>query len=395
MAASVTTSRAVYAGLSCGLAFAVPVCAYAATLPFPQANGIVASCAVPFTVGALAGVGLVTAMSVVGDRRGAEGEDEAEAAFEAAETSGAWEHTASSEEPAQAEGGHRATQKHARRFFAKRDMPSDVPVIARAAGAMSEEDAWADLDALFSDDSPISCDATRSKDIYQIAFEELRRGNIRTARTDTPAAATGRMPAQGDAVSEAAPAPFAQPAAAATVATAATAAPATHAAAGAAVATAAPATQAATGAGVSPASTAMFMALAEQRVAARTAASASAPTVTASAADPVSAAPAPAPAAQPIDAFADRRGVWAAALDILSEPVAAAAPVAHEPYISASRAAAIEEGKRANRRHDHVNELIEEELGQTESPAVRRSSREYLRVIQGGTASMPALQAEA
>lgn len=378
MAASVTTSRAVYAGLSCGLAFAVPVCAYAATLPFPQANGIVASCAVPFTVGALAGVGLVTAMSVVGDRRGAEGEDEAEAAFEAAETPGMWEHTASAEEPAQAEGRHRATQKHARRFFGKRDMPSDVPVIARAAGAMSEEDAWADLDALFSDDSPISCDATRSKDIYQIAFEELRRGNIRTARTDTPAAATGRMPAQGDAVSEAAP--FAQPAAAATMATAATAAPAT---------------QAAMGAGVSPASTAMFMALAQQRVAARTAASASAPTVTASAADPVSAAPAPAPAAQPIDAFADRRGVWAAALDILSEPVAAAAPVAHEPYISASRAAAIEEGKRANRRHDHVNELIEEELGQTESPAVRRSSREYLRVIQGGTASMPALQAEA
>lgn len=378
MAASVTTSRAVYAGLSCGLAFAVPVCAYAATLPFPQANGIVASCAVPFTVGALAGVGLVTAMSVVGDRRGAEGEDEA--AFEAAETSGAWEHTASSEEPAQAEGGHRATQKHARRFLGKRDMPSDVPVIARAAGAMSEEDAWADLDALFSDDSPISCDATRSKDIYQIAFEELRRGNIRTARTDTPAAATGRMPAQGDALSEAAPAPFAQPAAAAAMATAATAATAA---------------QAATGAGVSPASTAMFMALAEQRVAARTAASASAPTVAASAAEPVSAEPASVPAAQPVDAFADRRGVWAAALDILSEPVAAAAPVAHEPYISASRAAAIEEGKRANRRHDHVNELIEEELGQTESPAVRRSSREYLRVIQGGTASMPALQAEA
>ena len=380
MAASVTTSRAVYAGLSCGLAFAVPVCAYAATLPFPQANGIVASCAVPFTVGALAGVGLVTAMSVVGDHRGAEGEDEAEVAFEAAGTPGMWEHTASAEEPAQAEGKHRAGQKHARRFFGKRDMPSDVPVIARAAGAMSEEDAWADLDALFSDDSPISCDATRSKDIYQIAFEELRRGNIRTARTDAPAAATGRMPAQGDVARDAAPEPFAQPAAAAT---------------GAAVATAAPATHAATGAGVSPASTAMFMALAQQRVAARAAGSASASTATVSVAEPVSAEPVSAPAAQQVDAFADRRDVWAAALDILSEPVAAAAPVAHEPYISASRAAAIEEGKRANRRHDHVNELIEEELGQTESPAVRRSSREYLRVIQGGTASMPALQAEA
>ena len=45
--------------------------------------------------------------------------------------------------------------------------------------------------------------------------------------------------------------------------------------------------------------------------------------------------------------------------------------------------------------HAHVNELIEQELGQIASPTVRRSSREYLRVIQGGTASMPALQAEA
>ena len=67
MAASVTTSRAIYAGLSCGFAFAVPVCAYAVTLPFPQANGIVAGCAMPFTVGALAGVGLVTALSAVAD----------------------------------------------------------------------------------------------------------------------------------------------------------------------------------------------------------------------------------------------------------------------------------------------------------------------------------------
>ena len=71
MAASVTTSRAIYAGLSCGVAFAVPVCAYAVTLPFPAANGIVATCALPFTVGALAGVGLVTAMGAVAAARAA------------------------------------------------------------------------------------------------------------------------------------------------------------------------------------------------------------------------------------------------------------------------------------------------------------------------------------
>ncbi|WP_297037519.1 hypothetical protein, partial [uncultured Enorma sp.] len=106
------------------------------------------------------------------------------------------------------------------------------------------------------------------------------------------------------------------------------------------------------------------------------------------------------PAAPAQDAFADRRNVWSAALDILAEPeapVRTAAPASQAAAFNQnpSRANAIAEGRRANRMHAHVNELIEQELGQIASPAVRRSSREYLRVIQGGTASMPALQAEA
>lgn len=438
MAASVTTSRAIYAGLSCGFAFAVPVCAYAVTLPFPQANGIVAGCAMPFTVGALAGVGLVTALSAVADHRSGDVDVEGTAAVE--------EEHAPSHRAARSHGKREARAQHAQdgdveRFFGKRGVPRDVPVIARAAGAPSEAAAWADIDALFDDDSPISCDASRSKDIYQIVFEELRRGAVHAERPAGSAAATGRMTPMS-----------ARPAAAAAstphVATPPTATPA------AARHAQTPAASAAT-------STAMFMAFAQQRAAAHAAegaaqapghavaqpsapayglraeasaytargmgydrdadaraalasldrfggqrlatpaASAHAASAATALAQPSFAAPAAqAPAAPAQDAFAGRRDVWSAALDILAESeasVRAAGSGSQDVALNQnpSRANAIAEGRRANRMHAHVNELIEQELGQIASPAVRRSSREYLRVIQGGTASMPALQAEA
>ena len=493
MAASVTTSRAIYAGLSCGVAFAVPVCAYAVTLPFPAANGIVATCALPFTVGALAGVGLVTAMGAVDDARAdAHDEDVAVGEHEASHAAGA--HGADEQ---------RRSAHAGSRFFGKRGVPRDVPVIARASGAPSEEDAWAEIDALFSEDSPISCDAAHSKDIYEIAFEELRRN---AAPAPQAAAAAAAVPAAASATPHhAAHAGYAStswqaPADASAAMTGApVAAPAYRATASPAASQAwqaAPAASAAT-------STAMFMALAQQRAAAHAAsapantnafmpqagathtsaqasptstsyaAPAARPQATAgmaassyagaparpmvqpAAADapfdrdadaraalasldrfgserlarpvtgsmPAQAAPAApatsgvwatnpaarpaaaaapvapsAPAAQPAastDVFADRRSVWAAALDILAEPEEPVRPAPATTAASARRASAIAEGKRANRMHEHVNELIEQELGQVASPAVQHSSREYLRVIQGGTASMPALQAEA
>lgn len=497
MAASVTTSRAIYAGLSCGVAFAVPVCAYAVTLPFPAANGIVATCALPFTVGALAGVGLVTAMGAVADARAnAHDEDAAVGEHEASHAAGA--HGADEQ---------RRSAHAGSRFFGKRGMPRDVPVIARASGAPSEEDAWAEIDALFSEDSPISCDAAHSKDIYEIAFEELRRNaapapQAAAAATAAPAAASAAP--HHAAHAGYAPTSWQAPAGASAAMTgapvAAPARPATASPTASQAWQAAPAASAAT-------STAMFMALAQQRAAAhaasapantnafmpqagatRTSAQAT-PTSTsyaapaaraqatagmaassyagaparpmaqpADAADapfdrdadaraalasldrfgserlarpvtgsmPAQAAAAPAaqaasgawstnpaarpaataapaapsaPAAQPAaastDAFADRRGVWAAALDILAEPDEPVRPAPATTAASARRASAIAEGKRANRMHEHVNELIEQELGQVASPSVQHSSREYLRVIQGGTASMPALQAEA
>lgn len=497
MAASVTTSRAIYAGLSCGVAFAVPVCAYAVTLPFPAANGIVATCALPFTVGALAGVGLVTAMGAVADAR-ADAHDEDVAVGE---------HEASHAAGAHGSDEHHHSAHAGSRFFGKRGMPRDVPVIARASGAPSEEDAWAEIDALFSEDSPISCDAAHSKDIYEIAFEELRRN----AAPGAAAAAAGAAAAPAAASAAPhhaahagyAPTSWQAPAGASAAMTgapvAAPARPATASPTASQAWQAAPAASAAT-------STAMFMALAQQRAAAhaasapantnafmpqagatRTSAQAT-PTSTsyaapaaraqatagmaassyagaparpmaqpADAADapfdrdadaraalasldrfgserlarsvtgsmPAQAAAAPAaqatsvawatnpaarpaaaaapvapsaPAAQPAasaDAFADRRSVWAAALDILAEPEEPVHPAPATTAATARRASAIAEGKRANRMHEHVNELIEQELGQVASPAVQHSSREYLRVIQGGTASMPALQAEA
>ena len=62
---------------------------------------------------------------------------------------------------------------------------------------------------------------------------------------------------------------------------------------------------------------------------------------------------------------------------------------------SPERAAAVNEGALATERHMHVNELIEDEFDHVPSKSVRRTSREYLSVIQGGTASLPRLRAEA
>ena len=52
-------------------------------------------------------------------------------------------------------------------------------------------------------------------------------------------------------------------------------------------------------------------------------------------------------------------------------------------------------GAESTGRFARVNEMLEEELEKVPSQSMRASSREYLRVIQGGTMSMPRLTAEA
>ena len=93
----------------------------------------------------------------------------------------------------------------------------------------------------------------------------------------------------------------------------------------------------------------------------------------------------------PMVDYSGHEEMWAEALAILEEPAAPAAPMgAH----FAPRVAAVNEGRRATAVHSHVNQLLDQELNHIESQSMRHTSREFLRVIQGGTAAMPRLQAE-
>lgn len=94
--------------------------------------------------------------------------------------------------------------------------------------------------------------------------------------------------------------------------------------------------------------------------------------------------------------------MWAAALAILAdESVSALTSVSSTPAVAepaatsvmdARRMAAIAEGSHATRLHSHVNSIIEEEFDKVPSKSVHRTAHEYLKVIEGGTAGMPALQ---
>ena len=390
MASSIKAHRAVAAGISGGLGFALPLMAAAATLPFAGAHEVVRANALPVAAGALAGVALFALSDRLLERREERLADEEEeaAAFTSVFSGVEDAHPAvAGRSMAEDPFAPRAHAKHAHRA-----VPKGVPVISRAVDALDEADAWAEIDAMLSGDSPISCDPTRSKDIYEIAFEELRR----TEQAHETAAA--------------------KPAAAA----AAVSRPA--------------ASQPAAARHSSPESTDVFLALAGKRVPARPVIAASAPVtpgpaVTASIptaafdtddAEEASARDAalaslygasprvqPAPTPAPSVAVADYSGherTWAAALAILNEDMPGSASVvapAAQPvpsqtsFVAPDRMALVAEGGNATRSHAHVNALLEEEFSKVPSSSVRSKSHEFLRVIQGGTASMPRLQAQA
>lgn len=409
MAASGSTSRAVYAGLSCGFVFAVPVAAYVATMPFPDANSSVTSLALPFTMGALAGVGILSAVSAVGRRHAITEEGDAE---DSSPSASSFSSTAFEQRE----------QDDLERFFGTRRVPKDVPVIARAQDAMSEADAWADIDSILSEDSPISCDAATSKDIYQIAFEELQR-ETRAAQDASASSAqpTGQAPAWAAASAVASmhqqPATaVAQPAAPSATTVLESPVPASQTASvGDRDELDTEAAQRAALASLDEIDGESLRTASDRAVRATGAGQFAYPVISAGAqpAGPVSrTAAATGNAAVATDnaaaGYAGREDIWASALDILAEGTSGSKGAEPQavPYVGrhmrpapapadAARAAAVAEGRRANEMHQHVNSLIEEELGQVPSSSVRRSSREYLRVIQGGTASMPRLQAEA
>ena len=396
MASSINAHRAVSVGLSGGIGVGLPLAAVVATWQLADAGEVVRASALPFAVGALAGVGLLALSDCLLDRRAARrAAEEAEAAsfttmFTGAE---AVEPHAATDEPLRAATGKR---------FARRSAPKGVPVIARAVDALDEADAWAEIDAMLNDGSPISCDPARSKDMYEIALDELRRAE--RARTGQTRQVAEQAPATAP-VSPAAPASSVSPEstnvylalAAGHVAAAAKAKP---------IRVAAPSVQP-----VSPNAFGQDFDLDEvEETSARDAAMASLygaavsqyPTPVMEPAA-TSAAPSPAPVtAVPSVSVADYSGheaTWAAALAILEEdavPQPAPAPVSpsETAYVTPGRMAAVAEGGNATRAHAHVNTLLEEEFDRVPSSSVRRTSREFLRVIQGGTAAMPRLQAQ-
>lgn len=451
--------RAIAVGISGGIGLAVPLLAHVATQSSPEAQATVASLSIPFALGSFAGVGayvLSSSLFDMMDRR------EAERAAESASATA----TAQADAPASAQGAFARESGDAapfaagecasaavttsfeadiERFFGRHGKPDDVPVIARAADAMSEAQAWEEIDSMLSDSSPVSCDPLQSKDIYQIALEELARsgatgvvGRASAARHAAPAAAAGAS-ADAAVATDAAAAGDASVPADATATFMAIAASregvteslskdrldeiaSREAAMGSLdimvaeedMPAVAPVAQPAQPVTVAPQAGAAVQATslidldldepsgfvfqpAQTGPVAVAAVAADAADAADVAAEPVASAASSSTDNEsqtvevPMVDYSGHEEMWAEALAILEEPAASAAPMgAH----FAPRVAAVNEGRRATAVHSHVNQLLDQELNHIESQSMRHTSREFLRVIQGGTAAMPRLQAE-
>lgn len=401
MASQKHTHRSAAIGLSGGLALAVPLAAYAATLPFDGVHHVVRTAGLPFALGAFAGIGFYAMSSAFYESR-----EEAEEADQVG-----------SDESLFATG----ILDGGTGMFRRRGADDSVPVIARAVDAMSEAEAWAEIDQLLSEDSPVSCDASTSKDIYQLALEELARAASSSPDSTRAAAAAGGATASGQA-SAAGPASVSADARDASAAAGHTAGMPALAAGSNGDA------MQATSVDLDLDEPSGVFAVTDDVVAAVVAADAAAAEAAAEAAaavDNAAGAPVAAAVAQgaPVGdeasaAFGDDAPVqevvmvdytgheemWARAIAVLEEDVAPVAAVgSYRPKHALrtdfiddpARARAVAEGARSTRIHSHVNEILSEELDRVDSQEVRRTSHDYLRVIQGGTASMPALKVEA
>lgn len=482
MASSDATQRAVLAGLSCGIGLAAPVVMYAATLPFSSVNETVVAGAVPFAVGAVAGVGIYAASLGISEYR-AEHDGrlfQTDAMGGAANFNQHHSEFKTASIPAQQQEASRpaaqTVQVNAAQpssaflsgltgAFQRRHADDGVPTISRAANAMDEAEAWAMIDSMLDDDSPVSCDPERSRDVYQVAIDELTNGGKTGSYNRDDIAAAARAVSGSHAAPAGSTAAFV-----ALVANAANNAAhnATPAGASAAAATAASAGQQSA---AQSAPAADFYAdepltVDEETIAARRAAEsslwgasaqkqaaeaapynanlASMPVISDTKGVDLADLDEPAAITASIDAqdrvdtgnlpdasleedipMADYSGhedMWAAAVAIMAEVVdsapvmastAVSAPVPATPaYVGRhsavlpedtarisregiERAEAIAAGVMENRRHERVNQILEEEINRLESAAVKRTGRAYLSVIEGGTASFTPLRAEA
>ena len=166
MASSDATQRAVLAGLSCGIGLAAPVVMYAATLPFSSVNETVVAGAVPFAVGAVAGVGIYAASLGISEYRaqreerlfqpdamgGAANLNQHQSEFKTAsipaQQQDATPYAAASASQAQSEQSTSAFLSGLTGAFQRRHADDGVPTIARAADAMDEAEAWSMIDSM-------------------------------------------------------------------------------------------------------------------------------------------------------------------------------------------------------------------------------------------------------
>ena len=479
MASSDATQRAVLAGLSCGIGLAAPVVMYAATLPFSSVNETVVAGAVPFAVGAVAGVGIYAASLGISEYRaehdgrlfqpdamgGAANFNQHHSEFKTASIPAQQQ---GAPQPAAPAGQANAAQPSSAFLsgltgaFQRRHADDGVPTISRAANAMDEAEAWAMIDSMLDDDSPISCDPERSRDVYQVAIDELTNGGKTGSYNRDDIAAAARAVSGSHAAPAGSTAAFV-----ALVANAANSA-AHNAASSGASATAASTSQQST-AQSTPAADLYAdepLTVDEETIAARRAAEsslwgasaqkqaaeaapynanlASMPIISDTTGVDLADLDEPAAITASIDAqdrvdtgnlpdasleedipMADYSGhedMWAAAVAIMAEVVdpapvmastAVSVPVPAAPaYVGRhsavlpedtarisregiERAEAIAAGVMENRRHERVNQILEEEINRLESAAVKRTGRAYLSVIEGGTASFTPLRAEA
>ena len=479
MASSDATQRAVLAGLSCGIGLAAPVVMYAATLPFSSVNETVVAGAVPFAVGAVAGVGIYAASLGISEYRaehdgrlfqpdamgGAANFNQHHSEFKTASIPAQQQ---GAPQPAAPAGQANAAQPSSAFLsgltgaFQRRHADDGVPTISRAANAMDEAEAWAMIDSMLDDDSPVSCDPERSRDVYQVAIDELTNGGKTGSYNRDDIAAAARAVSGSHAAPAGSTAAFV-----ALVANAANSA-AHNAASSGASATAASTSQQST-AQSTPAADPYSdepLTVDEETIAARRAAEsslwgasaqkqaaeaapynanlASMPIISDTTGVDLADLDEPAAITASIDAqdrvdtgnlpdasleedipMADYSGhedMWAAAVAIMAEVVdpapvmastAVSVPVPAAPaYVGRhsavlpedtarisregiERAEAIAAGVMENRRHERVNQILEEEINRLESAAVKRTGRAYLSVIEGGTASFTPLRAEA
>lgn len=475
MASSDATQRAVLAGLSCGIGLAAPVVMYAATLPFSSVNETVVAGAVPFAVGAVAGVGIYAVSLGISEYRAEHDgrlsepdavggaaqfgrtHNEFKTASIPAQQQGAASQSAAPADQANAAQPSSAFLSGLTGAFQRRNADDGVPTIARAANAMDEAEAWSMIDSMLDDDSPVSCDPARSRDVYQVAIDELTNGGKTGSYNRDDIAAAARAVSGSHAAPAGSTAAFV-----ALVANAANNAAYN----GASSAASAGQQRAAQAAPVADPFADEPLAVDEETIAARRAAEsslwgasaqmqaaeaapynaklASMPIISDAKGVDLSDLDEPAAVTASIDAqnrvdtdslpdasleedipMADYSGhedMWAAAMAIMDEvaepapvavPTPAASPVSAAPvYVGRhssvlpedtarisregiERAEAIAAGVMENRRHERVNQILEEEINRLQSAAVKRTGRAYLSVIEGGTASFTPLRAEA